>query len=305
MRRLLCSIAFLWVFLLFIPIAGAAPQRIRPPTDAELERQTDDANRRQNERASMDTLKRNHDHDEAAGIEEERFYNRKMTDAQKKLITPAADDEAAYRDFLRQDHTGLIRLLPAGKYDLHSTVAAADPDRVLPIRGGGAFYSFVEKSQSLGPWSEITLQEGTIIAGFWEQSLGPMTRLGDVPIESVTLTTPGVEYLNKMVPPTGIEELSGQRTINFQGFKVGARAYNSRQRVIANQTYALRSVVYKQEGHMKVLPGGGAVFIHSPSEYKGADELIVFRVLHADADGGVTILWKRLQKFSSTKIKAK
>lgn len=305
MRRLLCPIAFLWVFLIFLPIANAAPQRIRPPTDDELDRQTQDAARRQSERASLDTLKRDKGHSGSPGIVDDKFYNRKLTDAQKKLLTPAADDEVTYREFLRQEHTGLIRLLPGGKYDPNSTVAADDPDRVLPIRGGGAYYSFVEKSQSLGPWSELTFQEGQLIAGFWEQSLGPMTRLGDVPIDSVTLTTPGVDYLTKIVPPTDLSELSGQRKVNFQGFKVGACLYNSRLLPIVNQTYVLRSVVYKQEGHMRVLPGGGSIFVHNPSEYKGTDELIVFRILRAEADGSLTILWKRLQKFSTTKVKEK
>src|ERR1051325_3336570 len=44
------------------------------------------------------------------------YYNKKMTEAQKKLLAPSPEDQAAYRDFLRQPHTGLVRLLPRGEY---------------------------------------------------------------------------------------------------------------------------------------------------------------------------------------------
>src|SRR4028119_2450069 len=47
------------------------------------------------------------------------------------LLEPAAEDRAAYAQFLQQPDTGLIRLLPREKYD-----------NKLAVRGGGAFYSF-------------------------------------------------------------------------------------------------------------------------------------------------------------------
>jgi hypothetical protein len=236
--------------------------------------------------------------------EDNNFYNKKLTDAQKNLLAPSAEDEAAHREFLRQKHTGLIRLLPRGKYEFNTTVDATnDPDRVLPIRGGGAFYSFAERKHPYGPWSEITLQEGRLLVGFLHQSLGVMTTLGDVPLESLTTTTPGIDYLAQIVPPTEPAAARDQCIRNLQGFTASNHIYNANLPAMVNQTYVLRSVVYKKEGRMLVPPGGGAVYVPHPYEYAGADELIAFRILRASEDGGLTILWKRLQKFSPPKIK--
>jgi rRNA maturation protein Nop10 len=54
---------------------------------------------------------------------------------------------------------------------------------------------------------------------------------------------------------------------------------------------------------MVVPHGGGVVYVPHPYEYGGADELIAFRILRASEDGSITILWKRLQKFSPPRIK--
>ena len=234
------------------------------------------------------------------------FYNRKLTDAQKKLLEPSPEETAAHRDFLRQEHTGLIRLLPRGKYEFNPTVAAnQNNDLALPIRGGGAFYSFAEKRHAYGPWSEITLQQGRLIVGFLHQSLGVMTMLGDVPLESLTPETPTIAYLAQLMPPTEPAAARNQCTRYLQGFTSAGHLYSASLPALINQTYALRSTVYKKEGRILVAVGGGAVYVPHPYEYGGADELIVFRIVHATEDGGLTILWKRLQKFSPPRIRQK
>jgi hypothetical protein len=286
MKRRLRTIVFLW-FTLLIGAAVAVAAHGSPP------------------QASPHTL------GEAAGgrpIGKENtsrrsgsspFFNKKLTEAQKKLLTPSAEDQATYRDFLRQEHTGLVRLLPRGLYEFSATVDAnRDPEMVLPILGGGAFYSFTEQTHNLGPWSEISLQDGKLIVGFAAQSLGLMLRLGDVPLDSVSPATAGVDYLVRYVPPTALGEATEQRSRNFQGFQVDSRSYQSLLPAAINQTYVARSVIYKKEGRLY-----GRVYVPHPYEYEGADVLLAFRVVRVSDDGSLTILWKRLQKFSPPKIK--
>src|SRR5215216_5024727 len=68
-----------------------------------------------------------------------KYYNKKLTDAQKQMLKPAPEVEAAFKELLRQSNTGLVRLLPGGKHEFSYTVSATeDPERVLPIPGGGA-----------------------------------------------------------------------------------------------------------------------------------------------------------------------
>lgn len=229
------------------------------------------------------------------------FYNKKMTEAQKKLLAPSPEDQAAYRDFLRQPHTGLVRLMPRGQYEFSPTIdASRDPDTVLPILGGGAFYSFTERTHNFGPWSEISFQGDKLIVGFTSQSLGLMMALGDVPLDSVTQATPGVEYLTQFKPPTALDEATAQRQRDFQGFEVDAHRYQSTWAASLNRTYVVRSVIYKKEGR---LIAGGRIYVPHPYEYEGADALFAFRIVRVSEDGSLTILWKRLQKFSPPKIK--
>src|SRR5262245_32885566 len=56
---------------------------------------------------------------------------------QELLLDTSTEDKAAYAEFLKQPDTGLIRLLPREKYD---------EQHKLPLRGGGAYYSFVRKT---------------------------------------------------------------------------------------------------------------------------------------------------------------
>ncbi|HKP10459.1 MAG TPA: hypothetical protein VJZ91_00060, partial [Blastocatellia bacterium] len=297
--------AFLWLVLLIPCAARVAAQTPQPSESTMIGARVDAQNWRLEQIRRMDEMKGGGSETRKFGAAVEpdaQFYNRKLTEEQKKLLAPAAEEQAAHRDFLRQDHTGLIRLLPRFKYEFNVTVAADRPDLILPIRGGGAFYSFIERKHAFGPWSEITLKEGWLIVGFQPQSLGLMTMLGDVPLESVTAATPGVDYLARLTPPTERAVARDQSLRNFQGFAVAGRSYNAILPAVVNQTYVLRSTVYKKEGRLRVTPGGGSVYIPHPYEYGGADQLIAFRVLSAGDDGSVTVLWKRLQKFSPPKI---
>lgn len=308
MKRWLCSITFLWVALLALLPAQAAAQRTPTPPSSETERQRRaEENKRRESFNSLDNMGREHRTILRGAAEDQTrssFYEKKLTPEQKRLLEPAPAEQAAYREFLRQGQAGLFRLLPRGKYELRETVDADTPDMVLPIRGGGAFYSFAEKKHSYGPWSEITFQEGRLIAGFAHQSLGLMTMLGDVPLETVSLATPGADYLARLMPPTQWTVARDQHRRNVHGFAINGHTYTANVPAAVNQTYVLRSIVYKKEGRMQTIPGGGAVYVPHPYEYIGTDELVAFRILSTGDDGSLTILWKRLQKLSPPRIKA-
>ena len=245
MKRYLCSIVFLWFLLLVLSAASlAARQAVEPPSRRPPQPVPNPAD------GSPDRPGRVRE-STGRGRSNSTFYSKKMTEAQKKLLAPAPEDQAAYRDFLRQPHTGLVRLMPRGQYEFSPTIdASRDPDTVLPILGGGAFYSFTERTHNFGPWSEISFQGDKLIVGFTSQSLGLMMALGDVPLDSVTQATPGVEYLTQFKPPTALDEATEQRQRDFQGFEVDAHRYQSTWAAALKRTYVVRSVIYKKEGRL-------------------------------------------------------
>jgi hypothetical protein len=298
------------LFIITLSNTSAPAQYPSENRDESARQRAEEARRREMDRARRDIQTPRH----RSPYKEPDYYMKKMTVAQKKLLAASIEDQAAFANFLRQSNTGLVRLLPKGKYEFSETVAAnADPDTILPIKGGGAFYSFTEKSHSLGPWSEISLQDDKLVTGFTSESLGLITSLGDVPLETLSLNTAGVEYLAGLTPPTRYMDAHQQRKNNLNGISVGSLTYQSIFPATANTTYVLRSIAYKKEGMLNPYTDRGQwdpkrppqdLYIPHPEEYEGADVLIAFRIVRKDADGSVVVLWKRLKKFSAPKLKA-
>jgi hypothetical protein len=283
------AIPLLSFFIILLGITSASAQYTNPSREEERRQRVERARREEMDRARRDIQIPRY----RPAYKPPDFYSKKMTEAQKKLLAVSSEDRAAFASFLRQSDTGIVRLLPQGKYESDFTVKAdRSPDDVLPIRGGGAFYSFTEKTHSLGPWSEIGLQDDKLITGFASASLGLITSIGDAPLETISLSSPGVEYLAGFVPPARYIEAYEQDRNNLKGIAAGSYTYQSVYPAVANTTYVLRSTAYHRQPRNPLVV-----------QYPGSDVLIAFRIIRKDADGSVVILWKRLQKFRAPKLK--
>lgn len=195
----------------------------------------------------------------------------KLTDEQKELLRPSPQYETFFRSFLSQPNTGLIRLLPREKYD--QTVQ-------MPLRGGGAFYSFTKLSQEATSWSDIKFQEGELHTGVNDLTLGSMTMLGDVPLESINLDNPAVKFISQLALPAKYAEHKSYVDKYRAGFEVDGNVYRSALPAQLNATYVLRSTIYNR-----------------------VDSVIVVRMIGRDSDGSVTLLWKIVNKLEVKKIK--
>lgn len=187
----------------------------------------------------------------------------KLKAKEQEFLAPAAEDRAAYADFLRQPDTGLTRLLPREKYD-----------GKLLTRGGGAYYSFTRLTHEYGYGSDIELQRDEFSVGFAGADFGFLTSLGNTALEAVTLDHPGVRYLAEFTPPSVEPEAREQQRRSSSGFEVNGFTYKSRIPFATDTTYVLRSI-----------------------NYRDSDVLVALRVVRQDADGSVVFLWKILKKF--------
>jgi hypothetical protein len=139
--------------------------------------------------------------------------------------------------------------------------------------------------------------------GRLRNAVGLLTELGDVPLASITPTTPGVDYLNKLSPPQKYADLVELIERISKGFTIGQFTYRPMSDVRLNTTYVLRSILYKRGGVM-VFPGEPYHRLRLASlGYDGSDTLVAFRVVRRHEDGSLTILWKRLKSFEAAKIK--
>ncbi len=198
----------------------------------------------------------------------------------EQMLGPTRAERATHAQFLKQPHVGLVRLLPSSKVVTIDDLSKGTPNR-LRFSGVGAFYSFNSLNHS--PWrADLKLKDGALEVAFGPDVIGAVTTLGDVPIDSVTLNSPGVSTLATYAPP--LERKRAQS--EYEGFKAGLTlagyTFQTQLPVHENTTYALRSIAYGR-----------------------SDLLVAIRVVKQDADGGVLLLWKRIDKFSTPKLSNK
>jgi hypothetical protein len=217
--------------------------------------------------------------DRSKTIKEITALRKELSEREKIFLSPSAEDQAAFAEFLKQPNTGLIRLLPSGLYE----------DR-LTIRGSGAYYSFVRLTHEYGRGSDIELQEPRRSAnddyvpppiadysfhtGFAGADFGFIVTLGNVPLEKVTLGYDKIKYLVNYTPPSKEPKARAEQRRVFGGLQ--SKEFGNQSTVPAqlNFTYALRSINYRE-----------------------SDVLVAFRVVRKEIDGSVVILWKMLKRF--------
>jgi hypothetical protein len=196
----------------------------------------------------------------------------------KGLLAPSMDDRIALTTFLRDDKTGLIRLLPREVYDSESYRV----DKKLKIPGGGAYYSFANLTHAYGEGSDIELHNNKLSAVFGGADYGMLTNISDAPLEQITFDNMRASQIAGYRPPRSQPEaqaeqqrLSSGEGMNFDGF-----LYQKALPVRENSTYLLRSIAYGT-----------------------SDVLVAFRVTRRDTDGSVIIAWKFLKRYPTPKFK--
>jgi hypothetical protein len=216
-----------------------------------------------------------------------------MTEEHRRRLSPSAEERARFATFLRQPQSGLVRLLPqsyCGTDPRVLEVGNACLDAIPPVPGGGSFYSFWSSEHESARLSDVWLKDGMFRAGVAGEALGVLTALGDVPLEYVTLQTPGVAYLAQFVPPTTIADAQRQHAQSNIGFSVTGRAYGSAAQVRPDATYVLRSIIYRSDSSLN-------------KTRKPSDVLVSFRVVSKAEDGSVTLLWRELARSKPPKLK--
>jgi hypothetical protein len=193
-----------------------------------------------------------------------------------QFLSPAEADRAAYKEFLGQPDTGLIRLLPREVYE---SEAYKKNRKTLTIRGGGAYYSFARLTHEYGYGSDLELDSGYLSVGFAGACYGMMIDLGEVPLDEITSDYPGARSLAdyaaaKDEPQARIEQHQVQ-----VGRILDGATYKSRLPVKIGSTFLVRSI-----------------------NYGFTDVLVAFRTVRKDTDGSVIIAWKLLKRFPKPEL---
>lgn len=206
-------------------------------------------------------------------------------------LRPAESYFRQFADFLEDDDTGLARLFPDMRCDQGRTVNVGELERCadsLPIRGGGSFYSFRNRTNlnERGAWADIHFIDDRLTVG-GRTEFGLIRELGDVELAGLSLRSAELEFLRKYKPENRVSEVELEKQKLENGLLGG---FASNVPVKLNTTYLLRSVAYRQE--------------ISDWLDKRADVIVAFRIVGREADGSLVLLWRELKSREAPKLKS-
>jgi hypothetical protein len=224
---------------------------------------------------------------------------RKPSGKELNAIAPDPRLESQYSHILKLPDTGIFRLVPNVGCAPNSKVVNAREDCLkYSMPGAGNSFSFRAENYRIRHLADITYESGKLhITGIFMHGL--MTRLGDVPVDSVDLGTRGMKFITDFRPSTSFSDVVHIDASFRKGIEVGGYKYGMSQPIEPGMTYAFRGVAYRG----KVIRSAGGVRYNELEYDKREDVTVVFRVIEKAGDDSITIIWRQLTEKESPKIK--
>lgn len=223
---------------------------------------------------------------------------RKPNKEERETLQVSAADKEKYVAFLRQPDTGLVKLAADFKCADNTKVVVATPDCLkYTMPGAGSSYSFRTENYRIQRLADLTFTDnGFLVTGALTH--GILARIGDVPLEKVSLQTEGLKYLVDFKPVTDYAEAQKIAAELVKGITRDGFLYRRGLNANDNTTYVLRVVAYN--GRLNRAVQGIA---YNEFDFdKRNDVIVAFRIVSRDADGGATILWKKLAEKDAPRL---
>lgn len=144
--------------------------------------------------------------------------------------------------------------------------------------GGGAFFSFTSGSHDYQKIAQIMLEQNYLGTGFAGADYGLMGNLGSISLSDVNVDTPEVSFLLKYKAPTNILDARIEQR-KAHDYEAGAFRLKNRFPAVVGHAFVLRSIVFR-----------------------GADLVVVFKVMRKDTDGSLIIFWKQIADFGKPQL---
>lgn len=225
------------------------------------------------------------------------FY-RKPSDKEISALKPESHIANRYAAFLSAKDTGIFRLVPdSGCVNNDRVVSVKEECLKYSFPGAGNSYSFRNESYRLRHLADLTYSEGKLkLTGIFMHAIG--VELGDVPIESTSLSTDGMKFLVDFSPSTTADDVMLIEDNFALGVTKGVFFYSKAVEPKADTTYAARLVAYRG----KVVRSMVGIRYNELDYDKRRDIIVVFRIVEKN-DSGLTIVWRKLADVESPRIK--
>ena len=214
------------------------------------------------------------------------------------VLTPKPAVVQRYASLLRDEGTGVIRLAPdVGCVFSERIVSVKEECLKFSFPGAGNSFSFRTEGYRLRHLADITYTKDKLrMTGIFMHSIA--VELGDVAIESASLTTPGMKFLTDFQPSTSAEDVGQVDGLLNRGITSGNFVYSKAVDPGLDRTYALRAVAYRG----KVVRAAGGIGYNELDYDKRRDVIVVFRIVEMDKDG-ITLVWRKLSDAEPPRIK--
>jgi hypothetical protein len=225
---------------------------------------------------------------------------RKPSKTELEILSPSKASTEEYAEFLKQPHTGILKLNADFRCAQNTEVVSADENcsKYKLIPGGGTAYSFRFNSHRILRLSDLILQKNVLrTEGILQQ--GIMVDLGDIPIRDVNAATPGLKFLVMFEPSNKKSDTEKLSRLLNNGIWSDGFLYRLSFYAKINRTFALRSVAF-EGNYLRVYDG--AAYDELVFD-KRKDVLVVFRIVDIDLDGNTTIVWKELGRHDVPSLK--
>lgn len=280
-------------------------QVLPSPTSNRSPRTGEEARQREfeNNREAMERLSR-----QASTGGERSHPTKTLSDEERKkfkvVISPNPDDLEKHKDFLKQSKTGIFLLLP--DFDCETKYLVRTDANCANFVPGTWAYSLRRKNYSNADFHDLRFKNDSLMSdGLLNQ--GILVSLGDVPLENISLNSDGVKYLVNFKPGEIHKEASRQFEQIVKGIKDSDYIYSKKTKVVVNNTYAIRLISYRfQDKWLSRFSNSNMTAkdlkFFQLEDDKRVDLTVAFRIIRKNDDGGITILWKEVDRKESPKI---
>jgi hypothetical protein len=218
-----------------------------------------------------------------------------------KVLAPSPDYSDRYAVVLRQPDTGVFKLnADSSCVESAGVIAAKENCLQYSMPGAGTAYSFRVESHRIPRLADLTLSKNVLKSDGILQH-GILVKLGNVPLEDITMQTKGLKFLVDFEPLTDVESLAKFDRRLLEGIVADGFTYSLGFYVKDQMTYALRSIAYKGKAARSV----NGITYNELDFDKRRDILVVFRIVGIEANGNVTAVWKLLSNKESPTLKIK
>lgn len=220
-----------------------------------------------------------------------------ISKAERKKLAVEPEQMARHADILALPDTGIFRLVPDPGCFENPRIVKAEAKCIEAVPEA-SFYSFRRRDHTSEIFADIRVEKGMFISDPI-LAQGIITELGDVPLESVSLETPGLSFLRRYQPDQNSREALRQFDQLVKGIHNDGFHYRKSGQAREGVTFALRVTAYRASLMRSYRWGRYDVM----GEDKRFDILVAFRVVSMGQDGSLTVVWRQLERKQSPKLK--